>query len=733
MTFLAPMMLIGAAAVAIPLALHFFYRARYKPLPWAPMKFLKEAIEQTSRRLKFQEWILLALRCLAIILLAIAIARPGLKTATVAGRGDAIDAVLVFDTSYSMGASGGAKTHLQSAKDAAIGILNGLPANSSVQIYACSDRATFVGPMQRFNLDQARQLIPGIELTSLSSDLLPGLTEALNGAKTGTAPAKEIYVFTDLQKEAFDRQQGAVKAKCEEIKAIANLVFVRCGTPESKVANIALQDVAWISETLPHTKTRVPFKITLKNTGSEIVKGPKVQLEIDGKAVEKDAVQLDQIDGGQTSTVMLTGSLDAPGLRVIGVEVTGDQLPGDNVLYKTILVRDKVRVLLVDGTPNPNNPTEAGDHWVKTALNPPRAVDYYVESESVAASEASPRDLDNKEIVYLLNAPVRGSDPLVGLSPDFVKKLTEFVKNGGGLVIGCGDLVNSDAYNKSLGSAGAGLLPFDLKEVLTTTETSPYHPGADTVDKASFLEKFASGSYAEALQAIAIYRMFGLVDAGPGARVLVKADGKPYITSKVVGAGEVILVTGSLDDRWGSFSSDPGSFHVPFANFILRNLTSRKVSGGTSIAGNPIVWLAPPDAGDAFELVMPPKAGEKVRPRMKLDVSEPNNEGKRTVTATETSRAGIYHIVPQGKGDESGPVFAVNPDLRESDKMAIARDEDIENLLGFRPSIVQAGAGTAGSVEQLRTRSEWTEWVLVMLLVLLVVEAIWAWTCGRAW
>ena len=79
MTFLAPIMLVGAAAVTIPLALHFFYRARYRPLPWAPMKFLKEAIEQTSRRLKFQEWILLALRCLAIILLALALARPGLR------------------------------------------------------------------------------------------------------------------------------------------------------------------------------------------------------------------------------------------------------------------------------------------------------------------------------------------------------------------------------------------------------------------------------------------------------------------------------------------------------------------------------------------------------------------------------------------------------------------------------------------------------------------------------
>src|SRR6266487_4419696 len=138
MTFLAPLMLIGAAAVSIPIALHFFYRARYKPLPWAPMKFLKEAIEQTSRRLRFQEWILLALRCLAILLLAIALARPGLKSAITAGRGESIDAVLVFDTSYSMAARDGDKTRLDRAKEAALAVLETLPGNSSVQIFSCS-------------------------------------------------------------------------------------------------------------------------------------------------------------------------------------------------------------------------------------------------------------------------------------------------------------------------------------------------------------------------------------------------------------------------------------------------------------------------------------------------------------------------------------------------------------------------------------------------------------------
>src|SRR6187200_3018408 len=132
-------MLAGAAAVSIPIILHFFYKSRHRKLPWAAMEFLRQSIEQTSRRLKFQEWILLALRCLVVLLLAFAIARPGSDTATVTGRGDAVDAVFVIDTSYSMGARDGEKTRIERARDAARAVLDTLPAGSSVQIVTCSN------------------------------------------------------------------------------------------------------------------------------------------------------------------------------------------------------------------------------------------------------------------------------------------------------------------------------------------------------------------------------------------------------------------------------------------------------------------------------------------------------------------------------------------------------------------------------------------------------------------
>src|SRR3954447_176858 len=120
MTFLAPYMLWGALAAGIPIALHFFFRSRYRTVPWAAMKFLLTSIEQTSRRLRFQELLLLATRVALLLLLALALARPVSSAVRGMGRGEAVDAAFVFDTSFSMGAADGAKTRLQRAQAEAL-------------------------------------------------------------------------------------------------------------------------------------------------------------------------------------------------------------------------------------------------------------------------------------------------------------------------------------------------------------------------------------------------------------------------------------------------------------------------------------------------------------------------------------------------------------------------------------------------------------------------------------
>src|SRR5881409_2407226 len=68
--------LAGIALASIPIIIHFLNRRRFKTIPWAAMEFLLRAMRKNRRRLKFEQWILLATRCAVLVLVATALARP---------------------------------------------------------------------------------------------------------------------------------------------------------------------------------------------------------------------------------------------------------------------------------------------------------------------------------------------------------------------------------------------------------------------------------------------------------------------------------------------------------------------------------------------------------------------------------------------------------------------------------------------------------------------------------
>ena len=76
MSFLNPIMLFGLAAVSVPIIIHLLNRRKFQKVVWAAMKFLQISVEQNQRRMRVEDMILLALRCLLLALLALALARP---------------------------------------------------------------------------------------------------------------------------------------------------------------------------------------------------------------------------------------------------------------------------------------------------------------------------------------------------------------------------------------------------------------------------------------------------------------------------------------------------------------------------------------------------------------------------------------------------------------------------------------------------------------------------------
>src|SRR3954468_5149076 len=92
----------GALAMAVPVIIHILNRRRFKTVTWAAMEFLLRAMRKNRQRLRFEQWMLLATRCLLVLLLGMALARPlsceNAATAIVGGRTGS--SVFIIDNSY---------------------------------------------------------------------------------------------------------------------------------------------------------------------------------------------------------------------------------------------------------------------------------------------------------------------------------------------------------------------------------------------------------------------------------------------------------------------------------------------------------------------------------------------------------------------------------------------------------------------------------------------------------
>src|SRR5262245_3920441 len=80
MAFVNLSLLLGGAFVAIPVVLHLIMRQRPKQLIFPALRFVHERRLANQRRLQLRHWLLRALRCAAIGLLALALARPSVAS-----------------------------------------------------------------------------------------------------------------------------------------------------------------------------------------------------------------------------------------------------------------------------------------------------------------------------------------------------------------------------------------------------------------------------------------------------------------------------------------------------------------------------------------------------------------------------------------------------------------------------------------------------------------------------
>ena len=69
--FLNPLLLWALPLAAVPILIHLLNRRRFQRVRWAAQEFLLAALKRNRKRLRMEQWLVLLLRTLAVILLVI--------------------------------------------------------------------------------------------------------------------------------------------------------------------------------------------------------------------------------------------------------------------------------------------------------------------------------------------------------------------------------------------------------------------------------------------------------------------------------------------------------------------------------------------------------------------------------------------------------------------------------------------------------------------------------------
>src|SRR5262249_15613395 len=196
-SFLSPLFLAGAAAAAIPILLHLLKRKPETRVKFAPVELLRQApVEDTERR-RLRELLLLALRIFALVLLALAFARPFFASGS-ASIAPGVT-VVALDTSLSLSAPG----FFERAKAAAKDVIRRAPTSDLVAVLTFADTARVVA-----SPSGDRQLASAAIDEAKTGFGATRYRAALNAAaaliKTSGVRRSTIVVVTDLQEIGWD-------------------------------------------------------------------------------------------------------------------------------------------------------------------------------------------------------------------------------------------------------------------------------------------------------------------------------------------------------------------------------------------------------------------------------------------------------------------------------------------------------------------------------------------------
>lgn len=653
MSFLAPLFLLGAAAIALPILFHLIRQTTRERTVFSSLFLLEPTPPRLTRRSRLNNILLLILRCLVLGLLAFGFARPFLarpisEAMTPGGPGRVL---VLIDTSASMRRAG----HWEEARKQALAQVRKASPADQLAIYTYDREIRPVlsfsewsetAPAQRLSLAEGRigSLSPGWAGSRAGASLQEGAELLTDAGRNQTGGRTELVLISDLQEGSrFETIQGYEWPKDVRLTVAA--------VSPKRIGNAALQLVGEPAAT--DTQTAPPVKFRVTNSGDSRTEQFKVGWMAPTGDRFAGPLQEIYVPAGQARTFSIAAP--APTNRTTRLVLQGDTELYDNTAYvvqrepaRSSIVyvgRDAARQSRAREAGNAEGGGPAGDdpkaplYFLRRAFSGTTVMETTITATDPAKS-LDPAKLQEASLLVATDLEENGN----------IAVLRRAVEAGKTLFVSIGDARTADPLARLLQVPIVELVEVKVPNFAMLAEIDFRHP---------LFAPFADPRFAD-FSKVRFWTYFRM-DASqiPGGRVLARFDGgDPALLEADAGRGKIVILCAGWQPDQSQLALS--TKFVPLLHTLLEHSGEARPAQAELVVGDA---LPIPTSSDPANVTITAPAG----PARTVPAA-----GHTNLTALTP---GIYEVLV-GKTTAR---FAVNLDPAESRPGSIAL-EDLERM-----------------------------------------------------
>jgi hypothetical protein len=559
--------------VGLPLLIHLLNLRQPQKIPFSTLTFFQALKNTTIRRIRIKKYLLLLLRLLAIICLALVLARPFLPpgfTTGSAAQAPTLNAVLL-DNSISMTRIGKQGPLFDYAKEVIAKIENAAKEDDRFMIQLTNGEGEYSNVLSRANVQKTLQEARIQPAGNYTLSRFSGLIEAI---KEAPYQNKNLFIITDGQLSQLHQLQDA------EAKDLS-VTLIDVGDVE--VQNTVAADITTSTNMIG---AHIPFtlNVNLANKSEVAAVNQFVTLEFEGQNAGQYSVALDPM---QTKTYTFEISPSATGSAKGKIVVEGDEFQADNTYYFTVQVPEARKVLWVsEKKPAPDFISYTGAMLQVAGEN-----DAQLSYTKAAPNVFETADLSAYDAILL--------DGVESIPEYSFQPLQDFVQNGGGILFFPSEKGNIGNYNRLLNQFNAGQFEgiegeyASFKKVAVADELLEDHPAFT-----GLFEREQNQQLRFTKPDIYYYLKLSTVRSGTGFNLFMMNNNDVLVREKRFGEGTLLLAAIGNDPGWSNFPIKP--LFAPFYYRLLLYAASSDEGGfANHVLGEPFSWQGNIDGEEA--------------------------------------------------------------------------------------------------------------------------------------